>query len=294
MFAHLAEKLADTGWQNCIPLVPGTKRSLVPWRAHRVFIPTDEQRADWVESFPDAGVGCIIEPHVVAVEADVLNVPIADRLGVLRDRILGQTPLVRIGRPPKWMAFYATTEMIPKIAAHPLEVIPASYHVVLYGIHEFTRAPYIWLDGEPLDTPPDRPPRITRAQVDQFIAAASEIAPPRRSMPHAVNGDLFGRLRGERAGKLGLRWLAVVERQLREAQPGELHDTLLSVSAALVGVGYDDKQIHDIIEAHFAAPRTGPYRDVWEQIDDAIAGARRRWTPRPAATQPARLRMVAS
>jgi hypothetical protein len=109
-----------------------------------------------------------------------------------------------------------------------------------------------------------------------------------------VDLDLFRRLRAERAGKLGIRWLAVVERQLREARPGELHDTLLSVSAALVGVGYDDKQVRKVIEAHFAAPRTGPYRAVWDQVDDAITGARRRWTPQSATPSPARLRMVAS
>jgi hypothetical protein len=295
MYARLAEKLADTGWSNCIPLIPGTKRSLVPWRVHRVFAVAEEQHAEWARRFPDAGVGYVIEPLVVAVEADVLDVVIAARLGALADCVLGPSPLIRIGRPPKWMAFYATTEMIPKIAAHPVEVIPASYHVVLYGIHEFTKRPYTWLGDEPLDTPPDRLPRITRAQVVQFLSVASEIVPTRRrSMPHAVNGDLFERLRAERAGKLGIRWLAVVERQLREAQPGELHDTLLSVSAALVGVGYDDRQIRDIIAAHFAAPRSGPYRAVWDQVGDAIAGARRRWTPRTAAPPPARLRMVAS
>jgi hypothetical protein len=294
MYARLAEKLADSGWANCIPLVPGTKRSLVPWRVHRVFVVTEDERAEWARRFPDAGIGYVTEPHIAAVEADVLNPPVAERLAALADRILGQTPLVRIGRPPKWMRFYATTEMIPKIAAHPVEVIPASYHVVLYGVHEFTGRPYTWLGDEPLDTAPERLPRITRVQVDRFLAVASEIVPPRRSMPHAVNGDLFERLRAERAGRIGIHWLAVVERQLREAQPGELHDTLLSITAALVGVGYADAQIRKIIDAHFAAPRTGLYRCVWDQIDDAIAGARRRWTPRTAATPPARLRMVAS
>lgn len=283
MYGRLAEKLADTGYPNCIPLVPGTKRSLVLWRVHRVFCVTDAQRAEWAQRFPDAGVGYVIEPPVLAVEADVLDASTAERLGVLAERLLGVTPLVRIGRPPKWMRFYASTELVPKIAAHPVEVIPASYHVVLYGIHEHTRRPYTWLGDEPLDTPPDALPRVTRAQVERFVAAALEVVPPRRSALHTVNGGLFTQLRDERAGRIGMAWLAVVERQLREAVPGELHDTLLSVTAALVGVGYTDAEIRAIVEQHFAAPRSGPYSTVWKQVDDAISGARRRWA---VAAQP--------
>lgn len=294
MYGRFAEKLADTGWLNCIPLVPATKRSLVRWRVHRVFVVTDDQRADWALRFPDAGIGYVIQSEIVAVEADVLDPSTAEHLAALAERILGDTPLIRIGRPPKWMRFYATTELIPKIAAHPIEIIPASYHVVLYGVHEFTKLPYVWLDDEPLDTPPESLPRITRAQVERFVAAALEVIPPRRTSPHAVNGDLFTRLRAERAGRIGLAWLAIVERQLRESQPGELHDTLLSVTAALVGVGYDDAEIHRIIERHFSAPRSGPYAAVWKQLDDAITGARRRWTPRPTAQPRGHLQMVSA
>jgi hypothetical protein len=281
MYARLAEKLADTGWRNCIPLIPRTKQSLVPWRAHRVFTVTDEQRADWVRRYPDAGIGYVIEPGVVAAECDSLDATIAEAVASLSDGMLGPTPLVRIGKSPKWMRFFAFDDFIPKIAAHPIEVIPASYHVVLYGIHGQTGRPYFWPFDEPLHTPPETLPRITRAQVDRFLAAALEVLPSRRSGPHLLNGDLFERLRAERAGRIGMAWLAVIERQLREARHGELHDVLLSVTAALVGVGYNDAAIHRIVEQHFQAPRSGPYASVWKQIDDAIAGARRRWTPPP-------------
>lgn len=292
MYARLAEKLADTGWANCIPLVPGTKRALVPWRVHRIFVVTDEQRAAWGRRFADAGVGYVLEPEVVAVEADVLDSSTAERLGVLAEQILGVTPLIRIGRAPKWMRFYGTDELVPKIAAHPIEVIPASYHTVLYGVHEFTRRPYLWLDGEPLDTPPERLPRVTPADLERFVDASLALIPERRSVPRGVDGDLFTRLRDERAGRRGVAWLATVERQLRGAVPGELHDTLLSVTAALVGVGYTDNDIHAIVTQHFAAPRSGPYAAVWSQLADAIAGARRRWSA-PAAAQPrARLQAV--
>lgn len=293
MYGRLASKVADTGWRNLIPLKPGTKRALVPWRQHRLFIVTDAELDDYARRFPDAGLGYIIEPNVMAVEADVLDLALAERLGVLANELLGPSPLERIGRPPKWMRFYSTVELLPKVAAHPIEVIPASYHVVLYGIHEFTRRPYLWMDGEPLDTPPESLPLITRTQVDRFVAAALDVVPQRRRTPHAVDGDLFTQLRDERAGRVGMAWLAVVERQLRHAEVGALHDTLLSVTAALVGVGYDDVEINAIVEKHFAAPRSGPYAAVWWQVDDAIAGARRRWTPR-SAPPASRLHMVSA
>lgn len=278
MFGRLAEKLADSDWLNCIPLVPGTKRALVPWRPHRVFVVTDQQRVEWALRFPNAGIGYVIEPEVVAVEADVLDPASAERLGVLAERILGDTSLIRIGRPPKWMRFYGTDELVPKVAAHPIEVIPASYHVVLFGFHEFTGLPYTWIDGEPLDTPPERLPRVTCVQLDRFVHQAMALVPARRSARRGgAPLNLFERLRGERAGRRGIAWLTTVERQLRDAVPGELHDTLLSVTAAMVAVGYDDETIRKIIEQHFAAPSTGPYSVVWRQIDEAIAGARRRW-----------------
>jgi hypothetical protein len=54
---------------------------------HRVFVVTDDQQAEWAQRFPDAGVGYIIEPETVAVEADVLEL-----LQAWRDPIAGRCP----------------------------------------------------------------------------------------------------------------------------------------------------------------------------------------------------------
>jgi hypothetical protein len=69
----------------------------------------------------------------------------------------------------------------------------------------------------------------------------------------------------------------VIVRQLREAREGTLHDVMISVVGALVQSGWSDREIVDLLEAHFAAPRSGSYAAVWQQIGPAIAGARRKW-----------------
>jgi hypothetical protein len=295
MFARIAPKLVDNGWPSPLPC-KGKQPIPVGWNIGNVQPIDDALLEAWCQQYPDANVGHATGNGIAYIDQDILDPAIARDVDQVADDILGRTRAVRIGRAPKSLRVYRGTGIRSR-KCHPLEIFGDTGQAIFYGIHPVTGQPYIWPDEEPLHLSPSDLPEITAEQVERFLIAAAEVigrSDRRRTVGRVVDLDLFRRLRAERAGKLGSRWVAVVERQLREAQPGELHDTLLSVSAALVGVGYDDKQIRDIIEKHFAAPRTGPYRYVWEQVGDAIAGARRRWASRPVTPSSSRLRMVAS
>lgn len=97
--------------------------------------------------------------------------------------------------------------------------------------------------------------------------------------------ELLSELSRRRRGLRGDALLIECREQLRAARPGELHDVLVSVTAALAWrEELPEAYIKRFVESYFAAPRTGPYAAVWQQVDGAIASARakRRVTaPRP-------------
>jgi hypothetical protein len=118
--------------------------------------------------------------------------------------------------------------------------------------------------------------------VNAFLAAAAavvgrtQVAASRGPGGGVVDLDLFRRLHAERDGKRRRAWRMALAHQLRSAEEGNLHNTLLSVVLALVNCGWSNRAIRAFVRKYFAAPRTGPYAEVWNQVDGVIRGARKR------------------
>ena len=103
MFADFAPSLREMGWRSIIPLIAGQKRpAIAGWNAYNENSPSDEEIARWARFHFDAGVGLAFGPdQVIGIDLDFLEPIIAARGWEITCSILGETSLVRVGRPPK-------------------------------------------------------------------------------------------------------------------------------------------------------------------------------------------------
>lgn len=281
-FARHVPGLSARGW----PIIPvaGKRPIIKGWQRFNHEMPGEDQVAEWCRRYPDANVGLAVGPAsgVVAVDVDVTDPDAVAEVAKIADENFGPTPAVRIGRAPKFVRIYRG-QGIKSRKAHPIEIFGDSGQVVILGIHPETGQPYSWVDRSPLDLRPQDLPVITEAQVDRFLATAAEVVPVQtmagrvRRSGHRAPDGIFAGLRAERRGKRGRPLVRTLQRQLARARRGELHNTMISVVGFMVHRGYSDQAIRGFFDEHFSASRQGQYAAAWEQIDTAIAGARRRF-----------------
>jgi hypothetical protein len=278
-FFSTAPRVLDNGWPAVIPL-----RDKIPligcWPAYNDIPVPAPVLACWCRQYPNANVGLPLSHGVVAVDIDIVDGVAMETVAEIADATLGWTDFLRIGWPPKQLRLYRGHVLSRKYP--PIEIFGNSGQVVIYGMHPTTGRPYFWPFDEPFYGAPDDLPAVTEERVDLFVKEALTYLKTTAciggiAQPHqASNRDIFLRLRLERRGARGVDHLAIIVRQLAEAREGTLHDTMLSVVGALVRSGWSAREIHDLFEAHFAAPRSGIYSPVWQQIGPAILGARRK------------------
>lgn len=281
IFAEIAPRLYDNGWTSLLPLAG--KRPLVEgWSCYNSEPVAEGDLDAWCRRWPGANVGLALGRGIVAIDVDVLDEQLAGRIeGIARD-VLGFSEFKRIGKAPKFAALYAGD--VGSSKHHPLEVFGTSGQVAVFGTHPDTRLPYFWPFEDLLSRGPEDLPPVDQSAVDAFIAEALAILPERAGGRIGGNVGDFAELRGARRGKRGQGWVDVLAAQLRGAVPGTLHNTMISVVAALVWRGFPDAAIAAFVEEHLAAPRSGPYAAVWRQVGAAISSARRKWNTRQAPT----------
>jgi predicted component of type VI protein secretion system len=99
------------------------------------------------------------------------------------------------------------------------------------------------------------------------------IGPARNASGYGLDPEIIDTLKEERMGFRGMKLRAVLRKQLRESRPGALHNTMVSVVSVMASRGSSDETIRAFVDRHFAAPTIGPYAAVWNQVDEAIATA---------------------
>ncbi len=167
------------------PDAPGKsagKRPLLPnWR--EVCASADEAA---IRSWQVTQASCtntgILCGTLVGVDADIPVPELAERMTSLADEMLGWTPLVRIGRAPKWLRCYRVEVPLRKSETPELvlsdgtmaqvEVLGAGQQFVSHGIHPDTRQPYTWPDTTPQGLAIDEVPVVTEEALLGFLAAA--------------------------------------------------------------------------------------------------------------------------
>jgi hypothetical protein len=182
-----------------IPIQPGTKkpgryrggrwRDYPGWTRHAARATTELEIAQW-SAWPDAGIGVVGGP-VAASDIDVGDdAALAQDIERLARESLGDTPALRIGRPPKRLLVYRTATPFKGIKRHPLEVLCLGQQFVAYAIHPDTGRPYAWPEEDLVDLDLGSLPAIDEAQARAFLDEAVALLPGHLGMPPQLAGAI--------------------------------------------------------------------------------------------------------
>jgi Bifunctional DNA primase/polymerase, N-terminal/Primase C terminal 2 (PriCT-2) len=183
--ARLGARLVDNGYP-VLPIMPGSKkpgqfkrgawRDYRGWTKHGTRSTSEHELAVW-NGWPDAGVG-IATGTVIGVDIDIRDDQVASGLERLARELLGDTPAVRFGLPPKRLLVYRTAEPLDGMKAHPIEVLGLGQQFVAFADHPDTKRPYHWPQESPADLPADSLPLVDKAMVRAFLDQGQALMPP--------------------------------------------------------------------------------------------------------------------
>lgn len=192
-----------------LPIAPGTKKpgkfqrgewvDYPQWDRHAARETTEVEIATW-SSWPGCGIG-IVGGSIAAIDIDIAeDTELALRIEQLARERLGDTPALRIGKAPKRLLVYRTTEPFRGIKRHPLEVLCLGQQFVAYADHPDTGAPYAWPEEGLADLDIDSLPVIDAAMTASFLDKAWALIPEalrRRSLSSALSGSAHAQTHGQ-------------------------------------------------------------------------------------------------
>jgi hypothetical protein len=183
--ARLGARVVDNGYP-ILPIMPGTKkpgqfkggtwRDYPGWTKHGTR-PTSEHELIVWSGWPDAGIG-IPTGTVIGVDIDIRDPKLASQLEQLVRELLGDTPAVRFGLPPKRLLVYRAAEPLSGMKAHPIELLGLGQQFVAFADHPETKRPYEWPQESPADLPADSLPLVDEAMIGAFLDQAQALVPP--------------------------------------------------------------------------------------------------------------------
>jgi putative DNA primase/helicase len=300
---------------------PGKQPVMQRWRT--VCAAADEAEIRrWDTAFPGClNTGILCGP-VIGTDIDVLDPALAAQVEALAAEMLGETPLRRVGQPPKRLLVYRAAEpglrKAQLVIARPdgdqakpdkVELLADGQQFVAYGTHPVTLRPYRWADRTPETVPLSDLPAIAGADMDAFLDAAAAMlrgagcvveVKQRRGgggVTETPPPPLAGRdpHRGEDGGtRYGLKALADECDAIRRAAFGAQEETLNAAALKIGGLvaGGElrgDEAAAALIAAGCSmAPQPGrePWtrRDVEAKVRRALADGTR--SPRQAPLRP--------
>ena len=191
-------QLRDNGYHP-IP-VRGKVPGIAAWqKCTNVSSGTIQQ---WCRLHRDCTNTGVLTGKIVGVDIDVLDEELSDKLVARALELLGPSSLRRIGRAPKTLLLYriaaphgkmATPDLFfgddasNKDAKAKVEILLVGQQVVVDGIHPDTRAPYVWTDRSPFDTPIDEVPLVTSELLQRFVNEAEQICVTRGRGPNRTS-----------------------------------------------------------------------------------------------------------
>lgn len=126
-----------------------------------------------------AGMG-LLGGAILGVDIDVLDEVLAGEAERIVRSILGDTPLIRIGKAPKRLLVYRAAEVMAKRTSAvfdydgqkcQIEVLARGQQFVAFGTHPDTRQPYTWPQKRPDEVGLDDLPAVTKEQVATMLLA---------------------------------------------------------------------------------------------------------------------------
>ena len=182
--------LYDKGWHPIPVTAPksgdkeaGKKPLLPAWRTISITAPVIQSWAKGRWRY-DTNTG-IRTRGLVAVDIDVLDTAIADQILAIAAEMLGETPLVRIGKAPKKLACYKAAADVAKAKTpdffykngdkSAVECLSDGQQFIAFGIHPGTGKPYQWVGQSPLDVAVDDLPVVDARRMKDFLARAETV-----------------------------------------------------------------------------------------------------------------------
>ncbi len=154
-----------------IPVRPGTKVSrLARWQflCARPLAPSELHH--FLAKYPNDSVALVCGA-IIAIDIDSLEETRAAVLQEVVEGILGPTPFLRVGRPPKRMLIYRSTDPWPRTQRlRDIEILGSKAYVLAFGIHPHTGRPYEWTGGaSPTNLWFDQVPAVENDQIQALI-----------------------------------------------------------------------------------------------------------------------------
>jgi hypothetical protein len=162
---------------------PGKRPNLAQWKSLRIDeVAVRAWRHDHQRRNPGTGLRC---GRLRAVDIDILDVELAEQVHALALKLLGPTPLRRVGKTPKILLCYRVAEpqakretdtfVLPDGSNAQIEILGSGQQLVAYGVHPETRQEYRWLEAGPDIVPLADLPVLHAQDEAAFLAAAEQL-----------------------------------------------------------------------------------------------------------------------
>jgi hypothetical protein len=286
VFGEVALRLHDLGWR---PLPCAGKVAILSCWNELCRIPWD--RGDLINAineFTTFNCGIAASVQLVFLDLDISDLQLAHDVAGLADRLLGHTPLTRVGQAPRQVNIYrnGSPGHVRSGRPHPIEIMAGSGMVIAFGVHPGTGRAYEWTTGcSPLTTAANSTdiPLLHHVQLQRFLSDAGRLL---ARAHYGVHGRTHARQgAGDRTVFLDVRHRLRIDTQiigferaairlLRSACEGNRHITAFEVACSAAGRGWDEGRIVRLFEDHFAG-WGGVSDDAFRRIlDRAFRGDR--------------------
>lgn len=210
VFSAVAKEMVASGWsiypqEMTERRQPGrvNRKMIRPAEEHKLTtqLPKKEALELWMAQCGHLNVAVVFGPasgNTFVIDIDVVELTLSFQIRELADRILGHTPLQRVGSFPKIALVYRhaegeviesrspkfapfTTDENPSNTDQGVEIISTGKTMTFYGKHWKTGNYFQWLHGTPQTLGPDKAPVVTAKQVADFLDAVDSLRPYKRA-----------------------------------------------------------------------------------------------------------------
>jgi hypothetical protein len=171
----LGERLVNNGWR-IVPIAPASKRPgeyidghwrNLRWQEFQLHPARADEIATW-SGWPGCGIG-IVCGEAVAVDIDREDDGLVRQVQHLAEGILGETPLIRVGRAPRKLLVYRSGAGLRSWKHSDIEFLSRGRQFIAFGIHPVTNRPYEWIDGSPAERCLSDIPEIGPEALEKFF-----------------------------------------------------------------------------------------------------------------------------
>lgn len=204
VFGAVARDMVKAGWSIFPQEQDGNRRpgtvnnEMIKWSEHHHLAtqkPTPAALDLWTAQCPHLNVAVVLGPasgNAFVLDIDVTDEDLSAMVQEIAEKILGKTPLRRVGRWPKIACIYrhAEDDVVPgrslRFADYDaagnimksdngVEIISSGQAMTFYGKHHKTGRYFTWLESPPQILGPESAPLVTSAMVNEFLEAVDSV-----------------------------------------------------------------------------------------------------------------------